>query len=158
MAEEEENTEAIQPEFPKSRVKKIMTLDKDVQRVSSEALFLISCSTELFLQLLAEKSARVAIEKKRKTVKLEHMRVAVKRHRPTSDFLLDLLPTPSETTKSDKPSPAVDRPKSDPICTRRIDHIFRKQEAPAEAEVPEEAPDQPPAEAPAQAPVLMDES
>lgn len=159
MAEEEENTEAIQPEFPKSRVKKIMTLDKDVQRVSSEALFLISCSTELFLQLLAEKSARVAIEKKRKTVKLEHMRVAVKRHRPTSDFLLDLLPMPSETTKSDKPSPAVDRSKSDPICTRRIDHIFRKQEAQAEApaQAPADAPAETPAEAPAQAPVLMDE-
>ncbi|TKY47761.1 Dr1-associated corepressor-like [Spatholobus suberectus] len=96
MAEEEENGVSIEPEFPKGRVKKIMTLDKDVKRVSSEALFLVSRSTELFLQFLAEKSAQVAIGKKRKTVNLEHIRTAVKRHQPTRDFLLDELPPPSQ--------------------------------------------------------------
>ncbi|KAI5406310.1 hypothetical protein KIW84_052883 [Lathyrus oleraceus] len=90
MAEEEENALSGEPEFPKSRVKKIITLDKDVKRVSSEALFLVSRSTELFLQLLAEKSAQVATEKKRKTVKLEHIRIAVKRNRHINLFRLVL--------------------------------------------------------------------
>jgi histone H3/H4 len=139
MAEEEENALSIEPEFPKSRVKKIMNLDEDVKRVSSEALFLVSKSTELFLQLLAEKSAEVVIEKKRKTVKLEHMRIAVKRNRPISDFLLDSLPMPSETTKSDKPVVVADRPKSVPVGTRRIDQIFRKSEAQARVEAQVEA-------------------
>ncbi|XP_061338686.1 NCT transcriptional regulatory complex subunit A [Gastrolobium bilobum] len=137
MAEEEENAVSIRPEFPNGRVKKIMRLDKDVERVSSEALFLVSSSTELFLQFLAEKSARVAIEKKRKTVKLEHIRIAVKRHQPTSDFLLDSLPLPSQPAKSDKPD--MDRAKPDkpaPAGTRRIDNFFRKPEAEAQAPVP----------------------
>ncbi|XP_045814898.1 DNA polymerase epsilon subunit C [Trifolium pratense] len=139
MAEEEENALSIEPEFPKSRVKKIMTLDEDVKRVSSEALFLVSKSTELFLQLLAEKSAEVAIEKKRKTVKLEHIRIAVKRNRPICDFLLDSLPMPTETVKSDKPVVVADRPKSVPVGTRRIDQIFRKSEAQAQVEAEVEA-------------------
>nr|POE51434.1 hypothetical protein CFP56_27170 [Quercus suber] len=46
---EEENTEAIQPELPIGRVKKIMKLDNDINKVNSEALFLVTCSAELFL-------------------------------------------------------------------------------------------------------------
>ncbi|KAK7306356.1 hypothetical protein VNO77_44289 [Canavalia gladiata] len=142
MTEEEENGVSIQPEFPKARVKKIMTLDKDVQRVSSEALFLVSRSTELFLQFLAEKAAQVVIEKKRKTVRIEHIRMAVKRHQPTRDFLLDSLPLPSQPAEPDKPAPAADRAKSNiaplPPGTRRIDHFFRKPEpkAPAPPQIP----------------------
>ncbi|XP_052184245.1 DNA polymerase epsilon subunit C [Diospyros lotus] len=133
MAEDEEaknSEETIQPTFPSSRVKKIVKLDGDINKVNSEALFLISCSSQLFLEFIAERSARVAIEKKRKTVKLEHLRVAVKRHQPTSDFLLDSLPLPSQpvdgrpdaertrsrTSLGDKPVPAG---------TRRIDDFFR---------------------------------
>lgn len=129
MAEEEENnTEIIQPTFPSGRVKRIMKLDNEINKINSEALFLVSCSLDLFIQSLAEKSAIVAIEKKRKTVRLEHLRIAVKRHQPTNDFLLDSLPMPSqppdrsatERTRSsscDKPLPAG---------TRRIDHFFQK--------------------------------
>jgi histone H3/H4 len=157
MAEEEEKTLSFEPEFPKSRVKKIITLDKDVKRVSSEALFLVSRSTELFLQLLAEKSAEVAIEKKRKTVKLEHIRIAVKRNRPISDFLLDSLPMPSETAKSDKPAAAVaDRPKSVPVGTRRIDQIFRKSEAEVDAQA--QAPPPEPESEPEPEPEPMEEA
>ncbi|XP_027337582.1 dr1-associated corepressor [Abrus precatorius] len=141
MAEEEEKAVSSEPEFPKSRVKKIMTLDEEVKRVSSEALFLVSRSTELFLQYLAENSAQVAIEKKRKTVKLEHIRMAVKRHRPTRDFLLDSLPLPSQPTKPDGPTPAGDRPKSNtaPPGTRRIDHFFRKPESENQTQAPIDA-------------------
>ncbi|KAL6969272.1 hypothetical protein U1Q18_028996 [Sarracenia purpurea var. burkii] len=130
MAEEEEKgkADAVHPTFPRSRVKKIMKLDKDINKVNSEALFLVSCSTELFLEFLAEKSARVAIEKKRKTVKLEHLRIAVKRHQPTSDFLLDSLPLPS---RPDGDLPA-DRARARlvhkpvPNGTQRIDDFFHK--------------------------------
>ncbi|KAI8021512.1 Dr1-associated corepressor [Camellia lanceoleosa] len=135
MADEEEDEEnnnnnndieAISPTFPNSRVKRIMKLDKDINKVNSEALFLISCSTDLFLQFLAEKSARVAIEKKRKTIKLEHLRVAVKRHQPTSDFLLDSLPMSSQP--ADRPPEARTRSAEKPVPagTRRIDDFFQK--------------------------------
>ncbi|KAL1336423.1 hypothetical protein HN51_030786 [Arachis hypogaea] len=173
MAEEEEvqiqeNAESSRPEFPTGRVKKIMRLDKDVNRVSGEALFLVSRSTELFLHFLAEKSARVAIEKKRKTVTIDHLRVAVKRHQPSSDFLLDSLPLPSQP-KNLPPSTAADRRKADkpaPAGTRRIDQFFRKPEvqvapvadpeaeAPAEADA--EAKDAPEADSEAQAAPVED--
>ncbi|PON50653.1 Nuclear transcription factor Y subunit C [Parasponia andersonii] len=136
MAEEEEET-MIRPEFPNGRVKKIMKLDQDIKKVNSEALFLISCSTQLFLGFLAERSADVATEKKRKVVKLEHIRAAVKRHQPTSDFLLDSFPLPSQPSDH----PPSDRNRSRPVAEkpvpagiRRIDDFFRMQanEAPIE--------------------------
>ena len=136
MAEEEQET-TIRPEIQSGRVKKIMKLDKDIKKVNSEALFLITCSTELFLKFLAERSADVAIEKKRKIVKLEHIRTAVKRHRPTSYFLLDSLPLPSQPSDNqpsdrNRSRPLAERPV--PAGTRRIDDFFSKpaNEAPVE--------------------------
>lgn len=125
---EEESSEAIRPEFPTGRVKKIMKIDKDIGKVNSEALFLVSCATELFLKLLAEKSAEVAAEKKRKTVKLEHIRMAVKRHRPINDFLLDSLPLPSQPSDApekdeNRTRAAVD--KAAPSGSRRINDFFQ---------------------------------
>lgn len=125
MAEEESST---RPEFPLGRVKKIMKLDKDINKINSEALHVITYSTELFLHFLAEKSAIVTAEKKRKTVNLDHLRTAVKRHQPTSDFLLDSLPLPAQPVKhtksvSDKKAPPL------PIGTRRIDDFFSKGKA-----------------------------
>ncbi|XP_021280097.1 negative cofactor 2 complex subunit alpha [Herrania umbratica] len=129
---EDEAIDPIRPEFPTGRVKKIMKLDKDINKINSEALFIVSCSTDLFLRFLAERSAEVATEKKKKTVKLEHLRTAVKRHRPTSDFLLDSLPMPAESTQSVART-VTDRERSRPVAdkpaaagTRRIDHFFRK--------------------------------
>ncbi|KAE8023692.1 hypothetical protein FH972_009364 [Carpinus fangiana] len=123
---EEENTETIRPEFPTGRVKRIMKLDRDINKVNSEALFLVSCSAELFLRFLAEKSSEVVIQKNRKTVKLEHMRIAVQRHRPTSDFLLDSLPLPSQLPATDhnRSRPVAEKPV--PAGTRRIDDFFNK--------------------------------
>ncbi|XP_022735299.1 nuclear transcription factor Y subunit gamma [Durio zibethinus] len=129
---DDEAVNLIRPEFPTGRVKKIMKLDKDINKVNSEALFLVSCSTDLFLRFLAERSAEVATEKKKKTVKLDHLRTAVKRHRPTSDFLLDSLPMPAESTQAvgrsvtdrDRSRPVADKPA--PTGTRRIDQFFCK--------------------------------
>lgn len=122
MAEEE----TIRPQFPITRVKKIMKLDKDINKINSDALHVVAYSTELFLRFLAEKSSIVTAEKKRKTVNLDHLRIAVKRHQPTSDFLLDSLPLPSAPsvrvakTASEKPPP---------VGTRRIDDFFNKGKA-----------------------------
>ncbi|KAK9277492.1 hypothetical protein L1049_007036 [Liquidambar formosana] len=126
---EEETTETLRPSIPAGRVKKIMKLDKDINKVNAEALLLISCSTELFLRFLAEKSAEVAIEKKRKTVRPEYLRIAAKKHRPTGDFLLDSLPAPSQpsdrlATERNRPRPASSKPI--PAGTRRIDDFFCK--------------------------------
>lgn len=135
MAEqqEEENPTAIDEqhklEIPTRRVKNIMKLDKDVNRVSSEALFLVAASTELFLQFLAEKSASVAMEKKKRTVKIEHIRAAAKRHRPTADFLLDSLPMPPQASEQNAPKKGTQsRPdkKRVPFATRSIDAFFQK--------------------------------
>ncbi|KAG8365890.1 hypothetical protein BUALT_Bualt17G0019000 [Buddleja alternifolia] len=128
--EEEQNPNAIAKlEIPTGRVKKIMKLDKDISKVSSEALFLIASSTELFLQFLADKSAHVAMEKKKRTVRVEHLRAAVKRHRPTSDFLLDSLPVPPQPSTSNPPKERAKmrlEKKSVPFATRSIEAFFQK--------------------------------
>ncbi|KAL2519710.1 nuclear factor Y [Abeliophyllum distichum] len=132
MAEQEPEstiTESVQPEIPTRRVKRIMKLDKDINKVNAEALVVITHATEFFLQFLAEKSALVALEKKRKTIKLEHLRVAVKRHQPTSDFLLDSLPMPAQPSdqqllKDRAKSRANKKPV--PVGTRKIDAFFQK--------------------------------
>ncbi|XP_034695781.1 DNA polymerase epsilon subunit C [Vitis riparia] len=135
---EEEKSEAIIPELPLGRVKKLVKLDRDINKVNSEALFLISCSTELFLRFFAEQSAEIAIQKKRRTVKLEHLRIAAKKHRPTRDFLLDSLPVPSQPSDRPpadriRPQPAAEKPL--PAGTRRIDDFFRKPEKEKPSEV-----------------------
>ncbi|KAL7093937.1 hypothetical protein ACP275_11G070500 [Erythranthe tilingii] len=135
MAEQEEESptaidEPHKLELPTRRVKNIMKLDKDINKVNSEALFLIASSTELFLQFLAEKSALVTLEKKKRTVRIDHIRAATKRHRPTADFLLDSLPI--QPQPSDHQNPPKDRAKSKtdkkpvPFATKSIDAFFHK--------------------------------
>lgn len=121
--------EIQQLQIPVSRVKKIMKLDQDINKINSEALHLIASSTQLFLELLAEKSAQVALEKKRKTIKLEHLRVAVKRHQPVSDFLLDSLPMsshPADRSPKVQSRPRLSTDKALPSGNRRIEAFFQK--------------------------------
>ncbi|KAM0045567.1 putative transcription factor Hap3/NF-YB family [Helianthus debilis subsp. tardiflorus] len=65
-----------------------MKLDTEINKVNSDALFVISNATDLLFKFLTEKSSEVAIEKKWKTIKLEHLRIAVKSHRPTFFWIL----------------------------------------------------------------------
>jgi histone H3/H4 len=125
----ENEAEPIRLELPTGRVKKIMKLDRDINKVNSEALHLVSCSAQLFLQFLAEGSGEAAMEKKRKIVKLEHIRTAAKRHRATRDFLVDELPVPSQPSDQKSTDRSRSRPVADnpaPAGTRRIDDFFRK--------------------------------
>ncbi|XP_050206774.1 DNA polymerase II subunit B3-1 [Mercurialis annua] len=129
MAEEDNTGATVRPEFPTGRIKKIMKLDKDINKITSDALFIVTQSTELFLRFLAEKSSEVATEKKRKSIKPDHIRIAVKRHQPTSDFLLDSLPPPTESSDklmSEKNHPRHVADKPAPPGTRRIDQFFTK--------------------------------
>ncbi|KAL3835688.1 hypothetical protein ACJIZ3_010424 [Penstemon smallii] len=108
-----------------------MKLDKDIGKVNSEALFLVASSTELFLQFLAEQSGRVTLEKKKRTVRTEHMRVAVKRHRATADFLLDSFseppqPSDQQTSMDRVKSRPGKKKKPVPFATRSIDAFFQK--------------------------------
>ncbi|ERN03859.1 chromatin accessibility complex protein 1 [Amborella trichopoda] len=116
------------PVFPPGRVKKIVKLDKDIKKVNSEALFLISSATSLFLQHLAESSAKVAMEKKRKTLGLEHLRAAVKGHVPTRVFLADSLPKPLAKEKRLKRERGGARAEKELHSgERRIEDFFKKQ-------------------------------
>ncbi|KAJ0711599.1 putative transcription factor Hap3/NF-YB family [Helianthus annuus] len=126
MAESDEiNTETLQSSFPAGRMKRIMKLDTEINKVNSDALFVISTATDLFL-----KSSEVAIKKKRKTIKLEHLRMAVKRHRPTADFLLDSLPMPPPvqiSSKTDRSHKSDEKKKNSlPASTRGINSSFKK--------------------------------
>lgn len=116
-------------EIPTRRVKNIMKLDKGINKVNSDALFVVASATEIFLQLLTEKSASVAMEKKKRTIRMEHVRLAVKRHRPTADFLLDSLPKPLQPSE-EKPPKDRAKPHSDkkpvPFATRSIEAFFQK--------------------------------
>ncbi|KAH7681873.1 Transcription factor CBF/NF-Y/archaeal histone domain-containing protein [Dioscorea alata] len=130
--EEEEDREILNPLLPMGRVKKILKMDRDIKKVNSEALHLITLSTQLFIEFLAERSRTAAVEKKRKVIKVEHLRSAARNHPPTSDFLLDCLPKPAQAKPS---ASATSRPLPDdappplPPGARRIDDFFSKPSA-----------------------------
>ncbi|CAI0412785.1 unnamed protein product, partial [Linum tenue] len=80
--------------------------------------------------------AEVATEKKRKIVKTEHIRISVKRHRPTNDFLLDSLPAPPAPQLQKEDSVGRKREvanKQPPTGTRRTDGFFAKSASGASA-------------------------
>ncbi|KAG1330069.1 Nuclear transcription factor Y subunit C [Cocos nucifera] len=111
------------------RVKKIVKLDREIKKVNSEALFLISLSTDLFLQSLASSARDAALLSKRRTIKLDHLHSAACSHPPTSDFLLDSLPRPSPPSKpAARPRSASSSASEKPLPpgARRIDDFFRK--------------------------------
>lgn len=129
MEEEKESSIPLRSAFPLGRVRKMVKLDRDIKRVNQEALHLISLSTDLFLHFLTDKSMQVALEKKRKTIKVDHLRTAANRHPPTADFLLDSLPMPSRpptrpSTDQVKPPLRVEEPL--PPGARRIEDFFPK--------------------------------
>lgn len=67
--------------LPLSNIKKIISLDPEVGRVSHEALVVISAATEAFLQQMAHKSMSAAQRSKRRTIKLDDFQHIVKMDR-----------------------------------------------------------------------------
>lgn len=64
--------------LPLSVVKKIVSLDGDVDRTSKDAVLSLAFAAEAFLHLLAEKCVAVAKQAKRRTIKIEDLQAAVK--------------------------------------------------------------------------------
>lgn len=118
---------ALQPSFPPGRVKRIMKLDREINKVNSEAVFLISLSTDLFLALLAEKAGEAALAKKKKSVRMDHLLSAARSHPPCRDFLLDSISLPTKPLpppEAKQAPPKIAKPL--PPGARRIDQFFRK--------------------------------
>ncbi|KMZ56216.1 Nuclear factor Y, subunit C13 [Zostera marina] len=127
--DQEQEEEVLAPSFPSGRVKRIIKLDGEINKLTSEAVHLISLSVDLFLGFLAERAKNVTVQKKRKTINLEYLRSAVSTHTPTSDFLLDCLPGDhhvlDRTEKTKKPK-TFHEEKPLPRGVQRIDGFFKK--------------------------------
>lgn len=94
----------LTPSFPQGKIKRIMKLDRDIKKATSEATFAISLATELFIQSLAAGAHTEMTRRGRRIVRGEHVRSAVRAHQPTADFLLDCLsqpPRPSSECSAD---------------------------------------------------------
>ncbi|MQM07138.1 hypothetical protein Taro_039976 [Colocasia esculenta] len=135
--EEEEDGErasprVLWPSFPPGRVKRIVKLDRDIGRVNSEVLHLISLSADLFLGFLAGKAGEVALRNRKKSVRIDHLRAAARDHQPTGDFLLDSLP---QLQARPIPQPearrALSADKPLPPGARHIDEFFRRSSSAA---------------------------
>jgi DNA-directed RNA polymerase I subunit RPA43 len=81
----------LTPSFPQGKIKRIMKLDRDIRKATSEATLAISLATELFIQSLAAGAHAEISRRGRRIVRGEHVRSAIRAHQPTADFLLDCL-------------------------------------------------------------------
>jgi DNA-directed RNA polymerase I subunit RPA43 len=129
-AEAEEGA-SLRPALPVGRVKRIMRVDRDIKKVTSEAALLIAAATELFLGSLATGAHTAAARRGRRTVRAVHVRAAARAHRPTADFLLDCLAAEEEVPRARKTAGSAGgggggEAKPLPRGTRRIDAFFQK--------------------------------
>lgn len=74
--QEEEKSEKVL-RLPFSRVKHIMKIDPDVHLASQEAVFLITKSTELFIESLAKEAYRYTAQGKRRTLQKKDIDSAI---------------------------------------------------------------------------------
>ncbi|EES02346.1 hypothetical protein BDA96_03G043800 [Sorghum bicolor] len=131
-AEAEEGA-SLRPALPVGRVKRIMRVDRDINKVTSEATLLIAAATELFLGSLATGAHTAAARRGKRTVRAVHVRAAARAHRPTADFLLDCLAAEEEAPRVRKAAGSAGgggggggEAKPLPRGTRRIDAFFQK--------------------------------
>lgn len=134
-AEEEAAGESLRPALPLGRVKRIIRVDRDIKKVTSEAAILIAAATELFLGNLAAGAHTAATQRGRRAVRAAHVRAAARAHRPTADFLLDCLPADEEAPRARSTAGSGSdlgggrgsgEAKPLPRGTRRIDAFFQK--------------------------------
>ncbi|KAK8452541.1 hypothetical protein SEVIR_5G127800v4 [Setaria viridis] len=129
-AEAEEGA-SLRPALPVGRVKRIMRVDRDIKKVTSEATLLIAAATELFLGSLAAGAHTAAARRGRRAVRAAHVRAAARAHRPTADFLLDCLHAEEEAPRARPVAGSAGggggrEAKPLPRGTRRIDAFFQK--------------------------------
>ncbi|PUZ58375.1 hypothetical protein GQ55_5G504900 [Panicum hallii var. hallii] len=130
---EAEDGASLRPTLPVGRVKRIMRVDRDIKKVTSEATLLIAAATELFLGSLASGAYTAAARRGRRAVRAAHVRAAARAHRPTADFLLDCLPAEVEAPRARPAAGSAGcggggarEAKPLPRGTRRIDAFFQK--------------------------------
>ncbi|OWR49356.1 DNA polymerase epsilon subunit 4 isoform X1 [Danaus plexippus] len=63
--------------LPMSRIKNIMKMDPDVSIVNSEAVFLVTKATELFLETIAKETYSYTVQHKRKTISKKDLEVVI---------------------------------------------------------------------------------
>jgi DNA-directed RNA polymerase I subunit RPA43 len=129
---EEAAAASLRPALPLGRVKRIIRVDPDIKKVTSEATMLITAATELFLGSLASGAHAAAAARGRRAVRAAHVRAAARAHQPTADFLLDSLPADEEaprarsTAGSGSAAGGGGAAKPLPRGTSRIDAFFQK--------------------------------
>jgi histone H3/H4 len=64
----EEQPAAMKASFPQARVKNIMRQDKEVHLVATDAVYVVSVATELFLEILGRESFAFTNQEGRKTI------------------------------------------------------------------------------------------
>ncbi|KAK8853403.1 hypothetical protein IAR55_004109 [Kwoniella newhampshirensis] len=79
--------------FPLSRIKKIVKADKDLDTMSSEAVFMVAVATEYFIKHFMEEGYTKARLEKRKIVNYKDLAAVVARSEEF-DFLKDVIPAP----------------------------------------------------------------
>merc|ERR1712098_76435 len=83
-------------EFPIARIKKIMKLDEDVEKISVEAPFLLEKACELLVMELTMRSQTLNV--RRATMTKNDISYAVNSY-DQFDFLIDIVPEPSIKVK-----------------------------------------------------------
>lgn len=86
-----ENAQEKHLVLPLARVKRIVKTDPDIKLISSDAAFLITRSTELFIQLLAKEAYKETLKNKRKVLQYNDLSKVVK-DKEEMEFLLDIIP------------------------------------------------------------------
>ncbi|WVF67292.1 hypothetical protein IAT40_002043 [Kwoniella sp. CBS 6097] len=85
--------------FPISRIKRIVKADKDLENMSSEAVFMVAVATEYFVKHFMEEGYTKARLEKRKTVNYKDLASVVARSEEF-DFLKDVIPTPMSMSEA----------------------------------------------------------
>jgi DNA-directed RNA polymerase I subunit RPA43 len=94
-----EGMEALSTVLPLGRVKNIMRVDRDINKVTVEVSLLIVVATELFLGSLAAGAHTAITQHGRRSVRAMDIRAAAHAHRHTADFLLNCLPAAEEAPR-----------------------------------------------------------
>ncbi|CAK1552842.1 unnamed protein product [Leptosia nina] len=63
--------------LPMARIKNIMKMDPDVHVVNSEAVFLVTKATEMFLETIAKETYNYTLQHKRKTIAKKDLDVII---------------------------------------------------------------------------------
>ncbi|KAG8908431.1 hypothetical protein FRB99_006636 [Tulasnella sp. 403] len=79
--------------LPLARVQKIMRADKELSNTSKEAVFLVSCATEAFVQRFARSINQQAHRESRLTIQQKDLASVVHRS-PEYSFLQEIIPLP----------------------------------------------------------------